>query len=94
MEVTNNMVNEINDIRTEESQYRREMDAEERRGEEKGDLHRLISNVLRQYGKGKSIDEIANWEDVDCEEVDKILKISQTLNTQDPKEILLQLKHK
>lgn len=70
------------------------MDAEERRGEEKGDLHRLISNVLRQYGKGKSIDEIANWEDVDCEEVDKILKISQTLNTQDPKEILLQLKHK
>ncbi len=92
LKASGNTVNEVNYIWTEEYQYRREMEAERRLGYLKGlaevFLSPLISNVLRQSGKGVSTVEIADELDMEFDTVDEIIKLSQTLNTQDPEKIL------
>lgn len=92
LKASGNTVNEVNYIWTEEFQYRREMEAERRLGYLEGlaevFLSHLISNVIRQSGKGVSTIAIADELDMEFDTVDEIIKLSQTLNTQDPKKIL------
>lgn len=49
----------------------------------------LISMVLKQQERGRNISEIADRLDVEFGIVDKIVKISRTLNTQDPEQVLV-----
>lgn len=60
-----------------------------RAGREEGSLLQLISMVLKQQERGRNVSEIADRLDVEFGVVDKIVKISHTLNTQDPEQVLV-----
>ncbi len=96
VEVTDNMANEIYNIKTKEDEYRHELELERdeglragrEEGREEGALLQLIAMVLKQQERGRNISEIADRLDVEFGIVDKIVKISRTLNTQDPEQVL------
>lgn len=94
VEVTENMMNEINDIRTEESQYRKEMDAEKQFGRVEGRAEgsclkeiQLILNLRDTYTVGR----ISVLVDVSEDFAESVLRIASTYNTVDVDEIYRKL---